>query len=1051
MRISKRMLRTVPVFAALALAGSLLVVATAPSAGAVQTVQTTLVNPDPVDWTPQIHDGQVNAILQVGTKVIVGGTFTQVRRANTSAFLSRNFLFAFDMNTGVIDPNFVPVLNRSVEAIALAPDGTSVFVGGDFSSVNGQSYKKLVRLQISDGSIVTAFKANTNGLVQDLVFRSGWLYVSGKFSTVKSTARSGLARLDANTGDVDPNLNIPFTDPLRGSLGVPKIDVSADGSKLIGIGSFSKVNGLDRLQIAVLDVGVVPAIVSTWQTSDYPLYVANTTTTWCSSSFSNTYVRDVDISPDGSYFVVVTTGAYRAGRLCDSAARWELGPTGPNQHPTWVDWSGGDTSWTVSIAGPVIYVGGHFRWWNNPYRGDSAGPGAVAREGIAALDPINGLPLSWNPSHERGQGTFTMPVTPDGVWDGSDTDFSGGEYHEKISFFPLLGGATLPPNITYGLPNDLYNIDLGSGALNRRSYDLTTFGATSSVPNVNLANARGAFMVDDKLYTGLSDGTFTVRSFDGTTLGAPTTINLNGLEIQPPTAFLIPGTTTRVPAFNGDLAVMTGMFYDQGRIYYTVNRTTNTVNNNKLYYRYFTPESGVVGANLFVASSNPADTTVPWSTVRGMAVANGKLIYATSDNRLWRVDWAGNHPSGTPTQIGGPGVNSTNWASRGLFAFRQTVDTFPPSKPGTPSGSSSDFESIDLTWQASSDNLSNSITYLIYRDGAEVGQVTSSSNGTLEYHDGGLDPGSAHSYTVKAQDAAGNTSAMSAQSATITVLAPDTTPPSDPGIPGAVSNSTSSIDLSWVGSLDDVSVNLTYKIFRDDPSNQVGTVASSAGSATYTDTGLWPASTHSYWIQAFDEAGNFSAKVASGQIQVTEAVFADDFASGLGDWTTVTRMVSDVGDGSLSAPSAQGNPTAQSAFAYKDLSTGLATACVSSRVKVDAQNGTALDLLRLRTGSGGPIAKTYLDAQGRLLVRNDFASGQINSNVPLPAGWNHVELCGTVGSSGTWDLYLNGSKIVDAWATATGVDPVGRVQIGDTASKTWSANWDDLIVDTTAG
>ncbi len=293
---------------------------------AVQVSQSVVVNPNPADWTPMIEDGQVNAILQVGTKVIVGGTFTQVRRANTSAFLTRNYLFAFDMNTGVIDPNFVPILNRSVEALALGPDGSSVFVGGDFSTVNGLSYKKVVRLNIADGSIVTAFKANASALVQDLVARGDWLYVSGKFTTIKSTARSGVARLDPNTGNVDADFDLPFTNPLRGTLGVPEIDVSPDGSNLVAIGSFSKVAGLDRVQIAMLDVGVTPAVVSSWQTSDFPVFVQNSTTTWCSGSF-RTYMRDVDIAPDGSYFVVATTGAFRANRLCDTATRWELGTT----------------------------------------------------------------------------------------------------------------------------------------------------------------------------------------------------------------------------------------------------------------------------------------------------------------------------------------------------------------------------------------------------------------------------------------------------------------------------------------------------------------------------------------------------------------------------------------------------------------------------------------------------------------------------------------------------------------------------------------------------
>src|SRR4029450_10772104 len=116
---------------------------------------------------------------------------------------------------------------------------------------------------------------------------------------------------------------------------------------------------------------------------------------------------------------------------------------------------------------------------NNSFAADKAGPGAVAREGIPALDPINGLPLSWNPGRDRGVGAFALVATSQGLWIGSDTDRIGryGD-HAKIAFMPLAGGARgarvrAPPGALSRIGTD--------NAMTRRAFTGTTVGAPSTV------------------------------------------------------------------------------------------------------------------------------------------------------------------------------------------------------------------------------------------------------------------------------------------------------------------------------------------------------------------------------------------------------------------------------------------------------------------------------------------------------------------------------------------------------------------------------------------
>lgn len=425
-------------------------------AQAVNVAQDSVVSDNPADWTPWVNNGRVYALVTIGNTMYVGGTFTQVQEPNASTY-PRPYIFAFDVTTGAISKTFKPQLDGEVHT--LATDGTNLFVGGRFSTVNGTSRPRLVALNAT-GGIVSGFTASitTGSEVDDLVVADGLLFVAGAFTGVNGSSRSGLAAVDPSTGALASGVNVPFTGLHNNGVShVAKIDVTPDGSTLVAVGNFTTVGGSAREQMAMLNISGQSATLSSWSTSRFVMQ--------CSPRF-DTYIRDIDIDPTGTYVAVATTGAFNGGvganTLCDTVSRWELGRTGSGQDPTWIDYAGGDTTWSVTVTGEAVYTGGHFRWYNNPYRGDHVGPGTIKRRAIAALDPVNGMPLSWNPGRAPGEGVFIMISTPDGLWVGDDTNKIGGEFHPRLAFFPLAGGAPVVTASQATLPGELYSLPDGA-------------------------------------------------------------------------------------------------------------------------------------------------------------------------------------------------------------------------------------------------------------------------------------------------------------------------------------------------------------------------------------------------------------------------------------------------------------------------------------------------------------------------------------------------------------------------------------------------------------
>lgn len=178
----------------------------------------------------------------------------------------------------------------------------------------------------------------------------------------------------------------------------------------------------------MFDVAGLAAVLTGWSTIRFAAA--------CMKGFE-TYIRGIDFSPGGSYFVITTTGrASSPDRLCDTASRWETNATGV-RNPIWVNHTGGDFFYAVAVTGNAVYLGGHQRWLNNPQGHESAGLGAVSRVGIGVVDSNTGWALVWNLIRSRGTGVRAFVVMRYGLIVGLDIMQLGCEFYGWLGMFSL--------------------------------------------------------------------------------------------------------------------------------------------------------------------------------------------------------------------------------------------------------------------------------------------------------------------------------------------------------------------------------------------------------------------------------------------------------------------------------------------------------------------------------------------------------------------------------------------------------------------------------------
>jgi hypothetical protein len=186
-------------------------------------------------WDPG-PDGNPEALVATPDAVYLGGGFASIGGAE------RLGLAAVDPVTGVAQP--LDLAATFVHSISV--DGTRLAVGGSFQAFGGERRVDLAAVDLATGDFTDwAPVVDTGGdSVSALAVSGGTLYVGGEFNSVNGEARDNIAAIDLATG-----ATLPWNPGADG----PVFDLEADGGSVYAAGAFFTIGGESRSGLAEID------------------------------------------------------------------------------------------------------------------------------------------------------------------------------------------------------------------------------------------------------------------------------------------------------------------------------------------------------------------------------------------------------------------------------------------------------------------------------------------------------------------------------------------------------------------------------------------------------------------------------------------------------------------------------------------------------------------------------------------------------------------------------------------------------------------------------
>jgi Tol biopolymer transport system component len=373
-------------------------------------------------------NGKVRSLVQVGSRIWAGGTFTQMQDASGINVRAVNNLAAFDAATGAPDLAMaIPAVTKSggtpvVYDMAVAPDGVTLYLVGAFSHVGGVARKNAAAIDTTTGAVL-AFNPGP-AIAYSVLPTAGAIYVGTKKLQSFRPDGSETPGYIAPTAVVNASLRAHTTQPLFRDLALDGPDIVA----ACHCDSLTDLNGT-RLTKAMVRINATTGAWVNW---------APTNLTTTSAAFGISLV--LGVNP-----VTSAPTVYLGAGGSDFVAAYTLA-TGQQQWKT--DTSGSAQS--VALHGGHILVGGHYEYIEGPLTangcGDAGNPNPfgdclhVPR--LAAVDPVAGDIVMegaepWNPG---------ICCKYNGVWavlthaDGERVSI-GGEFTKVGGTWSFVNGA----------------------------------------------------------------------------------------------------------------------------------------------------------------------------------------------------------------------------------------------------------------------------------------------------------------------------------------------------------------------------------------------------------------------------------------------------------------------------------------------------------------------------------------------------------------------------------------------------------------------------------